>query len=156
MSMYFGNVYDGAMPNQAMDLWSIQAFEKAFAGSFWRRVWLRVTGHYQTLCDLRRVVTAVVIQNRRDEGLQTVPLRQIQGSEGRAEEFTRDFRPLRRHTSARWRRVAAAAAQGYGLPPVSLIRYGNIYYVRDGHHRISVARARGQMVIEAQVTVWEV
>lgn len=156
MSVYFGDVVDRATPDQKVNLFSSHAFEKAFAGAFWRRFWLQLTGRFQTLCDLRRAVTAVVIQNRRDEGLQTVPLRQIQGSEGRAEEFTRDFRPLRRHTSERWQRVATAAAQGYGLPPVSLIRFGNIYYVRDGHHRISVARARGQQAIEAQVTVWEV
>jgi hypothetical protein len=142
MSVYFGNVYN--------------AFEEAYAGTFWRQLWLRVTGRFQTLCDLRRAATAVGIKNRRYEGLQSVPLHQIQGSEGRAQEFTRDFRPLRRHTSERWLRVARAAAQDYGLPPVSLIRFGDIYYVRDGHHRVSVARARGQLVIEAQVTVWEV
>lgn len=156
MSVYFGDTYNRAAPDPKTDFFSHQAFEKAFAGAFWRRLWLRITGRFQTLCDLRRVVTAVVIKNRRDEGLQTVPLRQIQGSEGRAQEFTRDFRPLRRHTSQRWQRVATAAAQDYGLPPVNLIRFGDIYYVRDGHHRVSVARARGQLVIEAQVTAWEV
>jgi hypothetical protein len=55
---------------------------------------------------------------------------------------------------SRWLRVAAARDQGKVLPPVVLVQVGDVYFVRDGHHRISVARALGQLDIEAEVTVW--
>ena len=61
-------------------------------------------------------------------------------------------RQERRATGAWWRRTL----EGEYLPPVALIRSGDIYYVRDGHHRISVARAFGQMMVEAAVTVWKI
>jgi hypothetical protein len=49
-----------------------------------------------------------------------------------------------------------ARQQGAKLPPVALIQVGDVYFVKDGHHRISVARALGQVEIEAVVTVWHV
>jgi hypothetical protein len=52
--------------------------------------------------------------------------------------------------------VAAARRRGKSLPPVDLIQVGDAYFVRDGHHRISVARALGQQDIEAKVIVWQV
>jgi hypothetical protein len=57
---------------------------------------------------------------------------------------------------SRWLRIAAARDQGKVLPPVVLVQVGDVYFVRDGHHRISVARALGQQDIEAQVTLWQV
>jgi hypothetical protein len=57
---------------------------------------------------------------------------------------------------SRWLRVAAARDQGKVLPPVVLVQVGDVYFVRDGHHRISVARALGQLDIEAEATVWHV
>ena len=55
----------------------------------------------------------------------------------------------------RWQSVANALDEGVPLPPVQLIQVGAAYYVRDGHHRVSVNRALGQEVIEADVTVWQ-
>jgi hypothetical protein len=57
---------------------------------------------------------------------------------------------------SRWLRVAAARDQGKVLPPVVLVQVGDVYFVRDGHHRISVARTLGQLDIEGEVTVWHV
>ena len=79
----------------------------------------------------------------------------ITGSEGRTREFDHTFRPLRAHSGPRWQRVAAAWLAGEPLPPVELIQVGAVYYVRDGHHRISVARALDLTHIEAVVTVWD-
>ncbi|MFN2186580.1 MAG: hypothetical protein ACK2UU_21575, partial [Anaerolineae bacterium] len=56
----------------------------------------------------------------------------------------------------RWLSIARARQQGKDLPPVVLIRVGDVYFVRDGHHRISVAQALGQLDVEARVTVWQV
>jgi hypothetical protein len=88
-------------------------------------------------------------------GIQIVPISRIRGSESRSDDFDRDFHPLQDHNRGRWLRIAAARQQGKTLPPVSLIQVGDLYFVRDGHHRISVARAEGQLDIEAEVVVWQ-
>ncbi len=88
-----------------------------------------------------------------EAGLQTVPIRQIRGTEGRHHDFDRAFRPLSDNTRDRWLSIYHAQAAGVSLPPVELIRVGDSFYVRDGHHRISVARALGQRFIDAQVIV---
>lgn len=90
------------------------------------------------------------------EGTQVVPIAQIRGSEGRSGDFDREFNPLQDRSRERWLSVAVARQQGKALPPVELIQIGEVYFVRDGHHRISVARALGQQTIEARVLVWQV
>jgi hypothetical protein len=85
----------------------------------------------------------------RPSGIVTVPLAEIIGTEDRADDFDAEFRPLRAHTRDRWIGVAAAWAGGAALPPVELVATDAGYYVRDGHHRISVAKANGQLEIEA-------
>jgi uncharacterized ParB-like nuclease family protein len=86
------------------------------------------------------------------EGLRMIPLSQIVGSEGRCGDFDRGFRPLKTHTRQRWFSIARAHLAEVALPPVDLIRVGDEYYVRDGNHRVSVARAFGLKAIEAMVT----
>jgi hypothetical protein len=88
-------------------------------------------------------------------GIQAVPIRQIRGTEERARDFDVEFNPLTDHTERRWLSVFTALQRGAALPPVELTRVGEIYFVRDGHHRISAARALGQEYIEAVVTVWQ-
>jgi hypothetical protein len=88
--------------------------------------------------------------------VQTVAIRQIRGSEGRNRDFDRHFNPLTSHSQERWMRVAEAQQRGVPLPPIQLIRVGEVYFVRDGHHRISVARALRQHEIEADVVTWAV
>ena len=104
---------------------------------------------------LRRLALAERSGVRRYDGVYSVPLSEIGGSEGR-DDFDARFHPLREDMSKRWLGVARAALRGEHLPPVELIRAGDVYYVRDGHHRISVARALGQTHIDAAVTAWDV
>ena len=94
--------------------------------------------------------------NARYDGLRSVPVARIRGSEGRSEDFDGSLRPLSRHTMGRWLSIAIARGEGRPLPPVSLIQVGETYFVRDGHHRVSVARAFGQEMIDAEVTVWTI
>ncbi len=89
-----------------------------------------------------------------DGGLQTVPIKQICGSENRYSDFDAQFHPLESRTRDRWISIAAARLMDTPLTPVELIQVGDIYYVRDGHHRISVARALGEEYIEAHVITW--
>ncbi|MBK7216901.1 MAG: hypothetical protein IPH95_07545 [Candidatus Promineofilum sp.] len=88
---------------------------------------------------------------RERAGVVNVPLSQIVGSEGRASDFDSDFHPLNDNTRDRWINIAAAIRRGASMPPVELIQAADGYYVRDGHHRISVARAAGQASIEGRI-----
>ena len=89
-------------------------------------------------------------------GRKQVKLADIRGTEGRAEGFDDQFYPLSDQTRQRWQSVARALDEGLLLAPVQLIQVGGDYYVRDGHHRVSVTRALGQDAIEAEVSVWTV
>ena len=85
-------------------------------------------------------------------GVREVPLDAIAGTvePNRAEQFDPGFRPAAR-TRCRWQRIWEAGERGASLPPVSLVRVGDAYAVRDGHHRVSVAKARGAVAINAIV-----
>jgi len=93
--------------------------------------------------------------NRAYSGVQTIALDAITGTLDKADAFDRQFHPRREDMLTRWAGVAGAVLRGETLPPVELILVGNTYYVVDGHHRISVARALGQAAIEAVVTEWK-
>lgn len=86
-------------------------------------------------------------------GLQNVSLQQIAGTVGRYPDFTRAFFPRKEHLQGRWKAIEQLVATGKSLPPVELYKVGEAFFVRDGHHRISVARHRGYSSIEA--LVWE-
>ncbi len=85
--------------------------------------------------------------------LQTVPLKRIVGSEGRYLDFDREFLPRRSDTESRWESLSVAFDRMENVPPVELYKVGEAYFVRDGNHRVSVARANGLTHIEAYVTV---
>lgn len=133
-----------------------EEFQFAYSGALARRAWSKLLGRANHLCDLGNVKEVAAPQARWHAGIHSVPIHQIHGSEGRSRDFSRDFRPLQSHTRQRWINVAAARQRGVALPPVELVQVGDVYFVRDGHHRISVARARGEMFIDAEVSVWDV
>ena len=84
-------------------------------------------------------------------GLRTVPVERIVGTAERPRDFDRAFRPRRAAAAARWQNVARAFYEGRELPPVRLYQVGDEYFVSDGHHRVSVARALGRAFVEAEV-----
>lgn len=98
------------------------------------------------------VVAALGRRGERRLGLQTVPLDSIVGTVDRTREFDRGFRPTSRSGKWRWKRIAAAMRRGEGMPPIDVYRIGEMHFVRDGHHRVSVAGQLGLDVIEANVT----
>jgi hypothetical protein len=83
-----------------------------------------------------------------DLGEQDVLLDDVVGTVARAGDFDREFRPLTRTLRQRWEAVARTSAD---LPPVRLVQLGELYFVEDGHHRVSIARARGANRIAARV-----
>jgi hypothetical protein len=94
-------------------------------------------------------------QGSRYVGQQPVAMSQIRGSvsNGRIQDFDADFRPLSEHSKQRWLNIARARQRGAALPPISLVQVGDTYFVQDGHHRISVARAMGDEQITAEVVI---
>jgi hypothetical protein len=130
------------------------AFQKARMRARLRACWATLTGCSRSLRTLS-AATGLVLAGGHFAGVETILVRQIGGTEGRSHDFDSDFNPLNNHTERRWLSVCDAWMRGGDLPPVDLIRVGATYYVRDGHHRVSVARAMGQEYIEARVTAWE-
>jgi hypothetical protein len=84
-------------------------------------------------------------------GMQTVAVSKIAGSEGRARDFTRAFLPRHDRMMDRWIRVDMAHYQDIILPPIKLFEIGGLYFVRDGNHRVSVAKSQGLEFIDAEV-----
>ena len=99
--------------------------------------------------DLREVLGAMGKIHR---GMRTVSVGQIYGSVGRCSEFDRDFAPAKASVKERWKRIDRAFQRGEELSPVSLYKVGGLYFVLDGHHRVSVARYHGVEWIDAYVT----
>ena len=98
------------------------------------------------------VIHALGFVSERSLGLHVVPLDAIVGTIDRQRDFDRGFRPTSRRVRSRWEHIAAAMRRGESLPPVDLVKVGEIYFVNDGHHRVSVARALGLSDIDAYVT----
>jgi hypothetical protein len=88
----------------------------------------------------------------RRAGRREIPLCSVRGTlePSRAAQFDPDFRPAP-IARRRWERVWLAEERGANLPPISVVAVGDAYAVRDGHHRVSVARARGALTIDALV-----
>ncbi len=86
-------------------------------------------------------------------GIREIPLSAIRGTlePRRAAEFDSSFRPRRRAARARWQRIWMAEHRGTVLPPICVVPIGDAYAVLDGHHRVSVARARGAIAIDASI-----
>lgn len=131
---------------------AIQMFERRMAAGRRKRMVSALTRRANQLYSL-----VALCGNRgkaRYTGIQVIPLSRITGTENRSDEFDGDFYPLKEHLESRWVNVAIAQLRDIKLPPVELIQVGDDYFVRDGHHRISVARAFGQDAIDAEVTMW--
>src|SRR5688572_17523116 len=112
--------------------------------AFLARIYSFFTKQSRILLDLSIDVSNRKIRSQHHAGSQTVPIYRIKGSEGRSDDFDCDFNPTHPRTRYRWLSIAVAFACGNTLPLVELIQLGEDYFVRDGHHRISVARAFGQ------------
>jgi hypothetical protein len=114
--------------------------------------WLTRRGS-ECLASLEQVLGADAPATRRAAGLHAIPLDSITGTAERAKArtFDRRFRPAS-PSRTRWERLWVAGRRGASLPPISVYRLGEEHFVRDGHHRVSVARSLGMVAIDAEVT----
>jgi len=91
-------------------------------------------------------------KNQTYAGVRDVPVRLIVGSEGRYKDFTKHFLPKADSLRGRWQKIDAAFLGNIDLPVILLYEIGGVYFVRDGNHRVSVAKAQGVEMISAEVT----
>lgn len=123
--------------------------------AFFEKICAFLSQRSRNLLDLTTEVSERRIIRQHYAGIRTVSLNRIKGSEGRSSDFDCDFNPLHARTRDRWMSIAIARSQGDTLPLVELIQLGEDYFVRDGHHRISVARAFSEEYIDAVIIVLE-
>ncbi|MBJ7598045.1 MAG: hypothetical protein DLM67_02835 [Candidatus Nephthysia bennettiae] len=119
--------------------------------AFWNEARAVLTGHARTLLSFHEVMRVARMEGLVERGVQDIPLSQIKGSEGRSRDFDPSFLPLNPRLRARWTRIETLMLRGAPLPPIEVYKVGEVYFVKDGHHRVSVARHLGQETITANV-----
>jgi len=128
-----------------------QDFARARSKSFLRELWALLRGKRNTLLSYDEVKERLRIGGPIHRGVRTVEVAKIVGSVNRYRDFDQAFLPARNSLADRWQRVDRAFYEDVSLPPVVLYKVGDIYFVVDGHHRVSVAREQGQEFIDAEV-----
>ena len=84
-------------------------------------------------------------------GMRTIPISKIVGSEGRYKDFDNQFLPKNSFMKDRWEHVDEAVIKDIILPPINVYELGGLYFVRDGNHRVSVAKSKGVEFIDADI-----
>jgi hypothetical protein len=104
------------------------------------------------ILSLDQVISALGRRGQRYLGLRTVQVDSIIGTAESRRDFDRRFRPTSNRVRPRWEQLALAERRGTQVPPIEVYRVGDLHFVQDGHHRVSIAAATGQQVIDAYVT----
>jgi hypothetical protein len=126
-------------------------FSRARFKAFLNRIRSTVSGQPTTLLSYDDVKAKLHIGGPIYRGVQTVRVDQIVGSLNRYHQFDRAFLPVEDQIASRWQNVDRAFYKDISLPPILLYKVGQVYFVVDGHHRVSVAREQGQEFIDAEV-----
>ncbi|MBO9345936.1 MAG: DUF4032 domain-containing protein [Chloroflexi bacterium] len=126
-------------------------FRRARSKCLLRRAWGVLSGHRTDLLPWEEVRDKLKLRGLIRRGIQTVPIEKIKGSVGRYKDFDDAFLPTNDGVSSRWRKINRAFYEDIHLPPISLYKVGDAYFVLDGNHRVSVAREHGIKFIDAEV-----
>jgi hypothetical protein len=148
-SGYSENMY-GRQYNTALN-----QFKSTLAKGKFARLKRKVLQRPQFLYDLNALKPSLSLHGSCSSGIQVVPIDSIIGSEGRMADFDIDFHPISETSRERWVNMAIVYLSRLPLPPIQLIQVGDAYFVRDGHHRISVSRAFGQVAMDSEVITWK-
>ncbi|HTP00504.1 MAG TPA: ParB N-terminal domain-containing protein, partial [Anaerolineales bacterium] len=130
---------------------AIQDFQAARQRAAMQEILARFTGKSTQLLSYEDVAEKLRLQGRTERGIRTIPLDAIVGSVGRYTDFTRGFLPRREEDRQRWVRLKTAMEDGLDVPPIEVYKVGEVYFVVDGNHRVSIARQLGATTIEARV-----
>jgi nucleotide-binding universal stress UspA family protein len=131
---------------------AILDFRRARRRADRERLMARLTGKSADLLSYEQVRQMLKARTGQNVGLRDIPLDAIAGSVGRYTDFTRSFLPLQPENEQRWARIQTKYHDLEGLPPIEVYQIGDVYFVRDGNHRVSVARQLGATHIQAYVT----
>ncbi len=126
-------------------------FEKAKTRGRIQSVLSTLAWKNSDLLSFYAVTELIKPRNETYRGMKTIPVSQIIGSEGRYQDFSQAFYPKKELLRSRWRSIDGAVKQYIILPPISVYKLGQWYFVRDGNHRVSVAKAQGVEFIDAEV-----
>jgi hypothetical protein len=140
-----------------MDLRFSSHFDKAKRKETYGRLGRLVRGAAEEegrLLDLEEVQDRLRLFDQHYEGMRAIPVAQIVGTAGRAEDFDQQFLPRRPEMKDRWRSVEQTYPQGE-FPPIIVYQVSDAYFVVDGHHRVAIAKRMGVEMIDAEVTVLE-
>jgi nucleotide-binding universal stress UspA family protein len=133
--------------------WSaVKDFREARRRAAMEQIMARLTGRTAELLSYDEVRAKLKANTGRHVGLRDIPLDAIVGSVGRHSDFTRSFLPRQDSDQGRWARVQMAVTDLAGVPPIEVYQIGDVYFVRDGNHRVSVARQLDAPTIQAYVT----
>lgn len=127
-------------------------FNQARFQALLNRIWNILLGQPTELLSFDDIKSRLRFGGSVYRGIKTIKLKQIVGSLNRHHEFDRAFRPFRSVSPERWGSVNRAFYEGTGLPAIVLYKIDEVYFVVDGHHRVSVARKQGQVFIDAEVS----
>src|SRR5260370_38242128 len=105
------------------------------------------------LLTLDEVTGALGMRGERYRGLQTIRLAAIVGTIDSRRDFDRRFRPTSNRVRSRWEQLALSQRRGAPIPPIEVYRVGDLHFVSDGHHRVSITAATGRQTIHACRTV---
>lgn len=131
---------------------AVEDFQVARRRAVLEQLLARLTGKSAELLSYSQVRDQLKPTNQAQRGLEEIPLDAIVGSVNRFSDYTRQFRPLRDADRARWSQVKSAMLSMVGVPPIEVYRVGGTYFVKDGNHRVSIARDLGLQTISAYVT----
>ena len=128
-------------------------FHRALLKASLRRWKARLRGdtQYERLLSFEEAKSGWIRSSQAYRGMRTVEVEKIAGSVGRYKDFDGSFLPRKSSMGERWSRVDSAYHKGVELPAVSLYKLGDEYFVRDGNHRVSVARYHKVVTIDAEV-----
>ncbi len=131
---------------------AIQDFHSARQKASLREIIARITGDNTELLSFDEVRQKLRAQILPKQVLKEIPLASIIGSVNRYQDFTRDFLPSKNINEQRWAKIELASYGSMGLPPIEVYQIGEVYFVSDGNHRVSVAKQLGATQIQAYVT----
>jgi nucleotide-binding universal stress UspA family protein len=131
---------------------AIQDFRKARRKASLREIIARLTGESTELLSFEEVRQMLRAQVSPKKVIKDIPINAIIGSVNRYQDFDRSFLPRRDSIEERWTNVDAANQEMLGLPPIEAYQIDQVYFVSDGHHRVSVAKQQGATEIQAYVT----
>ncbi|MDR1388403.1 MAG: transcriptional regulator [Treponema sp.] len=127
-------------------------FSRARTKEMFSRIMHFVNPDRNKLLSLNDVRAILKPQSESYQGIEAVPIKLIVGSEGRYRDFNKYFLPRSDHLRSRWQSIDEARLTDINLPPIQLYEAGGVYFVRDGNHRVSVAKTMGVEAVDAEVT----